>query len=94
MSEKFPIIIVKVLYVCYNANMEKIEYAKIIKQYREDTLISQEEFASMIGVSFASVNRWENGHFEPTLKAKRKIKEMLSKDGTWEKLVNQELEGN
>ena len=36
-------------------------------------LLTQEEFASMLGVSYATVNRWENGHFEPTMKTKRKL---------------------
>lgn len=35
--------------------------------------LTQEELAELIDVSFASVNRWEQGHFEPTMKVKRKI---------------------
>lgn len=49
-----------------------------IKSLREKKMnLSQEEFAKVIGVSFASVNRYENGHFEPTIKVKRRILELL-----------------
>ena len=44
-----------------------------IKNIREKLCLSQNDFALLIGVSFVSVNRWENGHFRPTLKAQRKI---------------------
>ena len=44
-------------------------------------LISQTELAEMLGVSFASVNRWENGKHEPTIKAKRKLRELFRKNG-------------
>ena len=40
---------------------------------RKEKNLTQEELAELIDVSFASVNRWEQGHFEPTMKAKRKL---------------------
>ena len=33
----------------------------------------------MLGVSFATVNRLENGHHEPSLRTKRKIRELCKK---------------
>ncbi len=33
----------------------------------------------MIGASFTSVNRWENGHYEPTKLAKMKLQELFEK---------------
>lgn len=36
-------------------------------------VLSQTEFAEKMGVSFATINRWENGRHEPTYKAKRQI---------------------
>ena len=36
-------------------------------------LFTQEEFASYLGVSFSSVNRWERDRYEPTMKIKRKL---------------------
>ena len=50
-----------------------MERPREIKQLREYLCLSQTEFAQLLGVSFVSVNRWENGHFEPTIKAKRKL---------------------
>ena len=48
-----------------------------IKQLREKLLLTQAEFAAKLGVSFETVNRWENGKHEPTMKAKRKIKRLI-----------------
>ena len=50
-----------------------MEYQKIIKNLRSKLVLSQQEFAELLGVSFTSVNRWENGKHEPTIKVKRKI---------------------
>ena len=50
-----------------------MEYQKIIKNLRTKLVLSQQEFAGLLGVSFTSVNRWENGKHEPTIKIKRKI---------------------
>ena len=36
--------------------------------------MSQTELAEMLGVSFTSVNRWENGKYQPTKVAKEKIR--------------------
>ena len=58
-----------------------MNYALMIKEYRDRTLISQQELADLLGVSPVSVNRWENGHYEPTLKAKRRIAELMREAG-------------
>lgn len=50
-----------------------MEYLKIIKNLRKKLVLSQQEFAVLLGVSFTSVNRWKNGKHEPTIKIKRKI---------------------
>jgi DNA-binding XRE family transcriptional regulator len=36
-----------------------------LEEYRLENRISQERLALMLGVSFATVNRWFKGHFEP-----------------------------
>lgn len=48
-------------------------WAYRIKYIRDFLCISQNEFAILFGVSFVSVNRWENGHYKPTIKIQRKI---------------------
>ena len=42
-------------------------------------LITQTELAAQLGVAFVSVNRWENGAYEPTMKAKRKLAQLFDK---------------
>lgn len=55
------------------------DYQKMIVSLRNKLILSQEEFAKLLGVSFASLNRWERGHHEPTIKVKRKIIELCKK---------------
>ena len=42
-------------------------------------ILSQMEFADYLGVSFGTVNRWENDRFMPTVKAKRKLAPLFEK---------------
>lgn len=46
---------------------------EIIKKIRGYDVTSQQELADYLGVSFATVNRWENGHAVPTKKAQDKL---------------------
>lgn len=50
-----------------------IDYAKKIKEYRERRFLTQTDLANLLGVSLASVTRWETGQFEPTMKLKKKL---------------------
>lgn len=36
-----------------------MNYAKIIKKLREKLILTQTEFAEILGVSFTTVSRWE-----------------------------------
>ena len=60
--------------------MNKKDYPNAIRKLRAKLNISQQELADMLGVSFPSVNRWENGHYEPTIIAKVKLKELLNQN--------------
>lgn len=42
-------------------------------------LLTQSEFAKELGVSIASVARWETGENEPTMKVKRKLVPLFEK---------------
>ena len=42
------------------------DYAARIKQYRARLGLTQTELAARLGVSFATVNRWENGQTKPS----------------------------
>ena len=49
-----------------------------IRQLREDLNMTQENFAHEIGVTFATVNRWENGRTTPN-KVAQKVLMLLEK---------------
>ena len=53
----------------------------IIKDVRKRCLLSQSDFADAIGVSFSTVNRWENGRAIPNYKALTRIKEYCNQNG-------------
>ena len=50
-----------------------MNYAEAVKTLRKKMIFSQMEFADYLGVSFGTINRWENDRFTPTVKAKRKL---------------------
>lgn len=55
-------------------------WSQLLKDIRNKLLLSQMEMADLLEVSFSSINRWENGKHEPTIKVKRKIKELSNKN--------------
>lgn len=44
-------------------------------------MLSQTEFAKKLGVSYATINRWENGHHKPVFNDQRKIAKLCKKYG-------------
>ena len=54
---------------------------KLIKSIREYLGLSQTEFADKIGVTFATVNRWENGRAIPTKLAQSTLYECCKEHG-------------
>lgn len=58
-----------------------MKWSDAIKELRNKLLITQVELAELLGVSYASVNRYENGVYEPTMKIKRKLKIMFEENG-------------
>jgi len=56
-----------------------VRYSDAIKELRKRMLVSQSELAKKLGVSYATVNRWENGLHEPTYAAKRKLRLLFEK---------------
>ena len=49
------------------------EFSRRIKRIRDAKGLTQTQFAALLGVSFASVNRWENGQTRPNNLAWRRI---------------------
>ena len=50
-----------------------MNFSEKIKQIRQQRFLSQETFAKELGVSFATVNRWESGKSKPTYKTMKLI---------------------
>lgn len=58
-----------------------IDYAKMIKEYRERKLLTQEDLAKILNVTVVSISRWEQGKFSPTISIKRKLKALFIEAG-------------
>jgi putative transcriptional regulator len=48
-----------------------MEFKDKFKAARLEMMMSQEEIAKELGVSFATVNRWETGRNKPNFKAQK-----------------------
>lgn len=53
--------------------IENRDYPTLVKEVRSQLAISQEDLARELGVSFATVNRWENGQSRPSKLAKAQL---------------------
>lgn len=53
---------------------------KDIKRIRLNLMLTQQEFAELLGVAYETVNRYENGKSNPTLKVQRKLAEVVEKN--------------
>ena len=59
------------------------DYSHRIKNIRGARGLTQTQFAELIGVSYASVNRWENGQSRPNNLAWRRILELEEQSEGW-----------
>lgn len=48
-----------------------MSFAEKVKYVRTELKLSQEDLARELGVSFATINRWENGSYNPSRLAKK-----------------------
>ncbi len=48
-----------------------MDFAEKVKFVRTKLNLSQEELAHKLGVSFATINRWENGSYNPSRLARK-----------------------
>ncbi len=49
------------------------DYPALVKAVRRQLSISQEDLARELGVSYATVNRWENGQAKPSKLAQAQL---------------------
>jgi len=65
----------------------------IILEIRNQLKASQEDLAKLIGVSFATVNRWENGHSSPNKATQLRLYEVCKTQGVdLETLIQNKIE--
>jgi len=57
------------------------EVGKFVRELRILAGLTQEEFATTIGVTYSTINRWENCHTRPMPLAMQKIEEMAKEMG-------------
>jgi len=53
------------------SNERTNQQGAVISALRQRLSMTQEEFAHAIGVTVSTVNRWENGHIEPSRLARK-----------------------
>ncbi len=56
--------------------MEARDVGELVKRLRERMGLTQEQFAREVGVTFSTVNLWENGHRRPQPYLLRRLLEM------------------
>ena len=57
---------------------------RLVRELRERTGLTQEKFAAKLGVTYPTINRWENGRAKPSPLTIQQIKDLLQdmgKDG-------------
>lgn len=59
--------------------MDEQKLSELVKEVRRQLGISQEDLARELGVSFATVNRWENGKSQPSKLAKAQLDNYCAK---------------
>ncbi len=66
---------------------------RLIRELRERTGLTQEKFAAKLGVTFPTINRWENGRARPSPLALKQIEDALRDLGARGKDLLQEFFG-
>jgi len=54
---------------------------RFVRELRGRTGLTQEKFAAKLGVTFPTINRWENGRAKPSPLAMQRIEELLRSMG-------------
>lgn len=58
-----------------------MKFSEKILHVREKLLISQEQLAQELGISFATINRWEKEHNEPSFLTRKKFDRFCESKG-------------
>lgn len=55
---------------------------RLVHEIRHRTGLTQEQFAARLGVTFPTINRWENGRTKPSPLALRQLEMLLHELGS------------
>ncbi|MCP6761668.1 helix-turn-helix domain-containing protein [Pelatocladus sp. BLCC-F211] len=74
---------------------ERPKFSNLIRELRKRLGLSQEQLARQLGVSFQTVNRWENGRAIPSPMGMKLIEQLLMKMPTqdqelWEQYLSEQ----
>lgn len=72
---------------------EQHSMARLVRALRELTGLTQEKFAARLGVTFPTINRWENDRAKPSPLALEKIESLLRSLGNKGKALHKEYFG-
>ncbi len=67
--------------------VKKTEIGGLIREFRLLTGLTQEQFGAYLGVTYATINRWENGRSKPSPMAMDKIEQKLREVGEQGKVL-------
>jgi len=59
----------------------ELDIPRLVRELRRRTDLTQEKFAAKLGVTFPTINRWENGHAKPSPLALKQIETLLRELG-------------
>lgn len=60
-----------------------IGLSEMVKEMRAQLGLTQEQFAAKVGVTWSTVNRWENGRGKPSPLALGHVIEIVQEAGEW-----------
>ncbi len=72
---------------------EQHSMAKLVRELRKITGLTQEKFAARLGVTFPTINRWENDRAKPSPLALEKIESLLRSLGDKGKALHRKYFG-
>ena len=58
-----------------------MEFKDQVRYARKKLVLSQQEFAGKLGVTFATINRWERGHCRPHYLVMRAFLDLCKENG-------------
>jgi len=53
------------------------DISRLVRELRQRTGLTQEKFAARLGVTYPTINRWENGRAKPSPLALKQIEDLL-----------------